>query len=176
MRSKEFMDKDVFALDEKIGKVKEIGIDPEEWKITHLEIELEKNIAESVLGAKKGGVRNMLAISALEKGVARWTDKGLHLKVSKDQLHMYLRPVVETLIEGVCYEHMVNDCHYYFDTLVSWVLCFARRRCIDTYTTRDCRNLCSRLAINWQKTVEITTSLFFVKFSSKTIIQITLEK
>ena len=53
MRSKEFMDKDVFALDEKIGKVKEIGIDPEDWKITHLEIELEKSIAESVLGAKK---------------------------------------------------------------------------------------------------------------------------
>ena len=96
MRSKEFMDKDVFALDEKIGAVKEIEIDPEEWKITHLEIELEKSISESVLGAKKGGVRNMLAISALEKGVARWTDKGLHLKVSKDQLHMYLRPVVET--------------------------------------------------------------------------------
>ena len=96
MKSKEFMDKDVFALDEKIGEVKEIEIDPEAWEITHLELELEKDIAESVLGAKKGGVRNMLAISALEKGVARWTDAGLHLKVSKDQLHMYLRPVVET--------------------------------------------------------------------------------
>jgi sporulation protein YlmC with PRC-barrel domain len=96
MKSEEFMNKDVFALDEKIGKVKELEIDAEEWKITHLEIELEKEVAESVLGAKKGGVRNMLAISALEKGVARWTDKGLHLKVSKDQLHMYLRPVVET--------------------------------------------------------------------------------
>jgi hypothetical protein len=57
---------------------------------------LKKDIAESVLGAKKGGVRNMLNISALEKGTARWTDNGLHLKVSKDQLHMYLRPVVET--------------------------------------------------------------------------------
>jgi hypothetical protein len=96
MKSKMFMDKDVFALDEKIAQVKEIEVDPEEWKITHLEIELEKHIAESVLGAKKGGVRNMLAISALEKGVARWTSTGLHLKVSKDQLHMYLRPVVET--------------------------------------------------------------------------------
>ena len=94
MRTSQFIDKDVFALDEKIGKVTGIEVDPEEWKISHLEIELEKNIAESVLGAKKGGVRNMLAISALEKGVARWTDKGLHLKVSKDQLHMYLRPVV----------------------------------------------------------------------------------
>jgi hypothetical protein len=96
MKTREFIDKDVFALDEKIGKVKGIEVDPEDWKVTHLEIELEKNAAESVLGAKKGGVHNMLAISALEKGVARWTDKGLHLRVSKDQLHMYLRPVVET--------------------------------------------------------------------------------
>ena len=95
MRTREFIDKDVFALDEKIGQVKAIEVDLEEWKITHLEIELEKDIAESVLGARKGGVRNMLAISALEKGVARWTDKGLHLKVSKEQLHMYLRPVVK---------------------------------------------------------------------------------
>ena len=96
MNSKDFLDKDVFAEDEKIGKVKELGIDPEDWKVTHLEIELEKHIAESVLGAKKGGVHNMLAVSALEKGVARWTEKGLHLKVSKDQLHLYLRPVDKT--------------------------------------------------------------------------------
>jgi sporulation protein YlmC with PRC-barrel domain len=93
MKSKEFMGKDVFALAEKIGRVKEIEIDPENWKITHLEIELEKDIAESVLGARKGGVRNMLDVSALEQGAARWTDNGLHLKTSKDQLHMYLRPV-----------------------------------------------------------------------------------
>jgi len=94
MKSKEFMDKDVFALDEKIGTVKEIGIDPEEWKITHLEIELQKDVAESVLGAKKGGVRNMLDISALEKGTIRRTDKGLLLQIRKDQLHVYLKPVV----------------------------------------------------------------------------------
>jgi hypothetical protein len=93
MRTNYILDKDVFAVDEKIGTVKGIEVDPEEWKITHLEIELEKDIAESVLGARKGGVRNMLAISALETGAARWTDTGLHLKVSKDQLHMYLKPV-----------------------------------------------------------------------------------
>lgn len=96
MKSKEFMDKDVYAEDEKIGQVKEIGIDPEAWKVTHLELELTKDVAESVLGARKGGVRNMLAISALEKGIARWTDRGLNIKVSKAQLHMYLKPVVET--------------------------------------------------------------------------------
>ncbi len=96
MRTKEFINRSVFAIDEKIGTVKGIEVDPEEWRITHLELELRKEIAESVLGAKKGGVRNMLAVSSLEKGVARWTDNGLHLKVSKDQLHMYLRPVVKT--------------------------------------------------------------------------------
>ena len=95
MKSKMFMDKDVFALDEKIGEVKEIEIDPEDWKVTHLEVQLTKEAANDILGAKIS-IRNMLAISALEKGVARWTDAGLHIKVSKDQLHMYLRPVVET--------------------------------------------------------------------------------
>jgi sporulation protein YlmC with PRC-barrel domain len=93
MNVKDFMGKDVFALDEKIGKVKEIEVDPGEWRITHLEIELEKNIAESVLGAKKHGVRNMLDTRALTKGVAGWTDNGLHLKIPKDQLHAYLKPV-----------------------------------------------------------------------------------
>ncbi len=94
VRSQEFLDKDVYAeTDEKIGKVKEMEVDAKSWKVTHLEIELTKDIAESVLGARKGGVRNMLAVSALDKGVGRWTDRGLNLKVSKDQLHMYLRPV-----------------------------------------------------------------------------------
>jgi sporulation protein YlmC with PRC-barrel domain len=96
MKSRDFLDKDVYAEDEKIGQVKEMEIDPKDWKVTHLEVELTKDVAESVLGAKKGGVRNLLAISALEKGVARWTAKGLSLKVSKAQLHMYLKPVVET--------------------------------------------------------------------------------
>ena len=92
MKSKEFMDKDVFALDEKIGEVKEIEIDPENWQITHLKVQLTKEAAHDILGAKMS-MHNMLAISALEKGVARWTDAGLHLRVSKDQLHIYLRPV-----------------------------------------------------------------------------------
>ncbi len=96
MKSKDFLDKDVFALDEKIGKIKEIEVDANEWKVTHLEVELDKAVAESVLGAKKGGVHNMLNISALEKGTGMWMDNGLHLKVAKDQLHMYLKPVVKT--------------------------------------------------------------------------------
>jgi sporulation protein YlmC with PRC-barrel domain len=93
MKSKEFLDKDVYAGDEKIGKVKEIEVNPEDWQVTHLEVELEKDVAESVLGAKKRGVRNMLATSALKSGVARWTDRGLNLEVPKAQLHAYLKPV-----------------------------------------------------------------------------------
>ena len=96
MKSKDFMDKDVFALDEKIGKIKEIYVDANEWKVIHLEVELDKAVAESVLGAKKGGVHNMLNLSALEKGTGMWMDNGLHLKVAKDKLHMYLSPVVKT--------------------------------------------------------------------------------
>ena len=94
MRTSEVVGRDVFALDEKIGTIKGIKVDPEEWKIDHFEIELEKDVAESVLGAKKGGVRNMLEISALEKGAIRRTDKGLLLQIRKDQLHVYLKPVV----------------------------------------------------------------------------------
>ena len=96
MRTNEFINRSVFALDEKIGTVKGIEVDPDDWRITHLEIELKKDIAESVLGAKKGGVRNMLNVAALEKGTGMWTEDGLHLKVAKDNLHMYLRPVVKT--------------------------------------------------------------------------------
>jgi sporulation protein YlmC with PRC-barrel domain len=93
MESKKFMNADVYAQDEKIGTVKEIGINPESWDITHLDVQLTKDVAESVLGAKKRGVHNMLAISALKQGVARWTERGLNIKVSKAQLHMYLKPV-----------------------------------------------------------------------------------
>jgi len=93
MESKEFKNADIFAQDEKIGEVKEININPDDWEITHLDIELTKDAAESILGAKKRGVHNMLAISALKKDGARWTERGLNIKVSKAQLHMYLKPV-----------------------------------------------------------------------------------
>jgi sporulation protein YlmC with PRC-barrel domain len=94
MKGKELMDKDVYAGEEKIGKVKDITIDPGSWGVTHLELELTKDAAESVLGAKKGGVRNMLDTSAIKSGAASWTDKGLILRVPKTELHAYLQPVV----------------------------------------------------------------------------------
>ena len=91
MKTKELMDKTVYAEDLQIGKVKEIEIDPEEWKVTHLELELTKEAAKSLLGARTS-IRNRLAISALKKGTACCTDKGIEIKVSKGQLHIYLRP------------------------------------------------------------------------------------
>jgi hypothetical protein len=56
----------------------------------HLEIELTKEAAEEILGAAYAvkGVRNRLAISALEKSAACCTDKGVEIKVSKMQIHI----------------------------------------------------------------------------------------
>ena len=96
MKSKEFIDKDIYLGSEKIGKVRDVGIDTQNWKVTHLEIQFTKDAAESVLGAKKGGVHNMLSTSALEEGAALWTEKGLNIKVPKTDLHAYLQPVVES--------------------------------------------------------------------------------
>jgi sporulation protein YlmC with PRC-barrel domain len=96
MNFSELQDQDVFVDNQKIAKVKDVVIDPDEWKITHLEIELTKEAAEEILGATPAitrSVRNRLAVSALEKGMACCTDMGVELKVSKGQLHIYLRPV-----------------------------------------------------------------------------------
>lgn len=95
MNFSELKDQDVFAENEKVGKVKDVVIDTDGWKMTHLEIELTKEAAEEILGAAYAvkSVRNRLAISALEKGAACCTDKGVEIKVSKRQLHIYLRPV-----------------------------------------------------------------------------------
>ena len=50
---------------------------------------------------------------------------------------------------------MVDFSSCYCDTLVGWVLCFARRRRIDPHTARDRRSLGARLAVHRQKAVEI---------------------
>ena len=95
MNFSELKGQGVFVDNEKIAEVKDVVIDPEEWKITHLVIELAKDAAEEILGASYAvkSVENRIAISALEKGVACCTDKGVEIKVSKKQLHIYLRPV-----------------------------------------------------------------------------------
>ena len=87
----ELKDKDVFVENQKIAKVKDVIIDTDEWKVTHLVVELTKEAAEETLGVAKS-VLNTLAISALEKGAACCTPKGIDIKVSKGQLHIYLRP------------------------------------------------------------------------------------
>ena len=91
----ELKDKDVFVNNEKVAKVRDAVIDTDEWRITHLIIELTKEAAEEILGATPAMTRsvlNTLAISSLEKGTACCTPTGLDLKVSKGQLHIYLRP------------------------------------------------------------------------------------
>jgi sporulation protein YlmC with PRC-barrel domain len=95
MKFSKLVNQDVFVENQKIAKVKDVVIDTDEWKITHLEIELTKEAAEEILGATPAltrGVRNTIAISALEKGAACCTDTGVDIKVSKGQLHIYLRP------------------------------------------------------------------------------------
>lgn len=87
----EFLDQDVFVEDQKIGKVKDVYFDPENWQITHLELQLTKEAAYEILGAKTA-TRNSLAVSALKEGIACCIDNGVELKVSKAQLHIYLRP------------------------------------------------------------------------------------
>lgn len=92
MKSKffELLDKNVIVDGEKIAKIKDLIIDTDEWKITHLEIELNRRASKQIVGANKI-VRNTLAISALEKGMACCTDAGIEIKVSKGQLPIYLR-------------------------------------------------------------------------------------
>ena len=95
MKSQELIDKDVFVEGMRVGKIKGLLIDPEEWKVSHLEIEMTKEAAEQILGAPPAltkSVRNTLAISALAKGQACCTNSGVDIKVSKAQLHIYLRP------------------------------------------------------------------------------------
>jgi sporulation protein YlmC with PRC-barrel domain len=70
-----------------VGEVKEVIIDPFNWKITHLELALTKEAAELALGVAKGGIRNNLATSAIGS-----VGKDIKLKVKKGQLHIYLKP------------------------------------------------------------------------------------
>ena len=91
IKSIDILNMDLLVNDTKIGKVKGVIIDPEEWKLTHLEVELKKDAAEEILGSK-AKVRNRLAVSALLKGKACCTEKGVSIKVSMKQLNIYLRP------------------------------------------------------------------------------------
>ena len=78
--------KKVICEDLTVGEVKEVIIDPSKWKVTHLEVGLSTEAAELVLGTRKGGIRNLLAVSAIGK-----MNKTIKLKVKKGQLHIYLK-------------------------------------------------------------------------------------
>lgn len=91
MKLSQLAKENVIAEGEKIGEIKDAYIDSEKWEITHLEIQLTKKAAQEILGAKTS-IRNSLAISALKKGTACCTDEGVEIKLSKAQLHIYLRP------------------------------------------------------------------------------------
>ena len=91
MKFSELRDRDVLVEDEKIGEIADLYFDVQKWKVTHLEIRFTKEAAYEILGAKMP-IRNMVDILALKEGNACCTFRGLEIKISKTQLHSYLRP------------------------------------------------------------------------------------
>jgi len=91
IESMELIGSPIYVEQLKLGEIKGIIIDPEKWKLTHLQVELTKEAAKEILGANSA-MRNRLVITALKKGSACCTEKGVIIKVSKDQLNIYLRP------------------------------------------------------------------------------------
>ena len=92
MKYSELIGQEVYCEGLKVGKVTDIVIDGEEWKVTHLEVELRKEAAKELLGARTS-FKNILAISAVgpaSKCCA--TGNGIDLQVSRGQLRIYLRP------------------------------------------------------------------------------------
>ena len=86
VKSRSLLNKNVVCEDLIVGSVKEVIIAPAKWKVTHLEVGLSTEAAELVLGVRKGGIRNLLAVSAIGRIGNRIT-----LKVKKGQLHIYLK-------------------------------------------------------------------------------------
>ncbi len=92
MKASELIDKEVYVEAFKVGKVKDVHLDAEKWNVTHLEVELTKEAAKELLGAKTA-FRNTLAISAVGPASKCCTSMNrIDLQVSKGQLHIYLRP------------------------------------------------------------------------------------
>ena len=92
MKTSELIDKEVYVETFKVGKVKDVHVDPEDWRVTHFEVELTKDAAKKLLGAKSS-FRNVLAISAVGPASKCCTSRRrIDLQVSKGQLHIYLRP------------------------------------------------------------------------------------
>ena len=88
LKSEDLLGKKIVCGDLEVGTVKDFVFNSDLWKISHLEVELSKDAAESVLGVRWGGVRNLLAVSAVGE-----VDKIINLKVAKGQLRIYLTPL-----------------------------------------------------------------------------------
>jgi sporulation protein YlmC with PRC-barrel domain len=88
----ELIGKEVYCEGLRVGKITDVLVDGEEWKITHFEIELKREAAYELLGVKSS-FKNVLAISAVgpaSKAITK--DSGVDLQVSRGQLRIYLRP------------------------------------------------------------------------------------
>ena len=91
MKISKLLNRQVYVENEKIGQVKDVYVDCETWEVTHFEVQLTKEAAREILGAKVS-IRNSLSVSALGEESQWCTDEGIILGVSKAQLHIYLRP------------------------------------------------------------------------------------
>jgi sporulation protein YlmC with PRC-barrel domain len=88
----ELVGKEVYCEGLRVGRISDIVIDGEEWKVTHFEVELRREAAYELLGVKSS-FKNLLAISAVGPASKALTkDSGLDLQVAKGQLRIYLRP------------------------------------------------------------------------------------
>ena len=91
MKASNLLEKEVYVENFKVGKIKDLHID-DDWKVSHLEVELTKNAAKEFLGAKSS-FRNVIAISAVgPASVCCKSANRVDLQVSKGQLRIYMRP------------------------------------------------------------------------------------
>jgi sporulation protein YlmC with PRC-barrel domain len=92
LKTSELIDREVYVEGFKVGKIKDVHVDGEEWKISHFEIELTKEAAKEFLGAKSS-FRYVLAITAVGPASKCCTSRNrIDLQVSRGQLRIYLRP------------------------------------------------------------------------------------
>ena len=92
MKIRELIGQEVYCEGLRVGKITDVLVDGEEWKITHFEIELRKEAAFELVGVKST-FKNVLAISAVgpaSKSIIPGT--GIDLQVARGQLRIYLRP------------------------------------------------------------------------------------
>ena len=92
MKFSELIGKEVYCEGLRVGKITDVLVDGEEWKITHFEIELRREAAYELVGVKST-FKNVLAISAVGPASKAMTkDTGIDLQVARGQLRIYLRP------------------------------------------------------------------------------------